>query len=312
MIISASRRTDIPAFYADWFINRIRKGYCYAPNPLYPQQKTRPISLKSSDVEFIVFWTRDPKPLIKYLPELDSRGYKYYFQYTVIGYPRNIDPKSPGIESAIKTFKDLSCLVGKEKVIWRYDPILLSDVTSQEWHRQNISKIAKGLKEATERLIISFIDPYRKTILGTRKKTDGDIRLSSAAFKAESYRCLAKWISLRMKKIKLQVFTCSEDIDLADYGINRAKCIDDRLIGRILKREFYLKKDSAQRKACGCVIAKDIGVNDTCLFGCRYCYANRSFEASEKNFKKHDSSKSYLFWPGATPGFKNAEIDRDC
>jgi hypothetical protein len=268
IIISASRRTDIPAFYSEWFMDRIREGFCCVPNPMYPKQKTNPISLKPEDVEIIVFWTRDPKPLMKYLLELDERGYKYYFQYTILGYPKDIEPKAPFLDTAIKTFKELSDMIGKEKVIWRYDPILFSDITPLEWHVRKMSDISDQLRGKTETLVISFIDPYRKKV--------PDLKLSPDVFEAESYRKLAEWIGLVMKAKRLKVITCAEKIDLSAYGIEHAKCIDDSLISRILKRKTISKKDPSQRKACGCVVSKDIGVNNTCLFGCKYCYAARS------------------------------------
>lgn len=199
-IISASRRTDIPAFYAEWFMNRIREGCCYVPNPMYPSQKTKPISLKADDVEIIVFWTRNPAPLMKYLPELDKLGYKYYFQYTIIGYPKDIDPKSPDVEEAIETFKKLSTGIGKERVIWRYDPIFFSNMTSQKWHIEQISNISDELAEYTERVVISFIDGYRKTILRMRNETGDNFELCQDAFDAESYRDLAQWIGGAMRK----------------------------------------------------------------------------------------------------------------
>jgi hypothetical protein len=268
-IISVSRRTDIPAFYSEWFINRIREGFCRAPNPRYSKQKTKPISLKPEDVEIIVFWTRDPKPLMKYLPELDKMGYKYYFQYTVLGYSREIDPGAPSLDIAIKTFKELSGMIGKEKVIWRYDPILFSNITPLEWHVRQISDISGWLRENTETLVISFIDRIRKEIRG-------NFKLYPDAFEAESYRKLAGWIGPEMRAKGLKVVTCAEKIDLSAYGIGHGKCIDDSLINQILERQTVSKKDPAQRKACGCVISKDIGVNDTCFFGCKYCYAAKS------------------------------------
>jgi hypothetical protein len=287
-IISVSRRTDIPAFYPQWFMNRLRAGYCYAPNPLYPKQKTKPISLKPEDVEIIVFWTRDPRPLMKYLPELDALGYKYYFQYTILGYPRAIDPGTPVVREAVKTFKELSGRIGKGKVIWRYDPILFSNITPYQWHIDQISKIAKELKGKTERLVISFIDPYRKTMSRMKKETDNDFKLSPDVFNPESYRELAKWIGSESKKFNFHVVTCSEGSNFLDYGIKQGKCIDNEIISRILGKKISFKKDPAQREQCGCVVSKDIGANDTCLFGCKYCYATSGIDSAKKNFSEHN------------------------
>lgn len=288
MIISASRRTDIPCFYSEWLMNRIRKGFCYVPNPLYPTQKTNPVSLKPEDVEIIVFWTRDPEPLIKYLPELDRLGYRYYFQYTLLGYPSEIDSKSPSLGQAIKTFCKLSDRIGKEKVIWRYDPILFSTITDYQWHRRQIKRIANRLKSKTERLVISFIDPYRKTIRRLKEETKNNFRLLPGAFDPESYKELAGWIAKEMRKIDVEVVTCSESADLSSYGIGKGKCIDDELISRILRRKIIYKKDPAQRDLCGCTTSKDIGATNTCILGCKYCYAIDNTEVALKNFKEHD------------------------
>ncbi len=287
-IISASRRTDIPAFYSDWFMNRIREGFCYAPNPLYAKQITKMVSLAPEDVEIIVFWTRDAKPLIKYLPELDKMGYKYYLQYTVLGYPKQIDPYSPSLNCAIKTFKELSSRIGKEKVIWRYDPVLLSDITDYKWHKENLSYILRNIKGYTESLIISFIDPYRKNSLRLAPKKDNNFNLYPDAFDASAYIELSKWIGAKMGKAKLNITTCAEKIDLSEFGIEHGKCIDDALINKITGNKFVSRKDPAQREECGCVISKDIGVNDTCVFGCKYCYATNNFKRAKDNFEKHD------------------------
>ena len=280
-IISASRRTDIPAFHADWFMDRIREGYCHVPNPMYPLKKTLPINLKPEDVDIIVFWTRDPSPLMKYLPELEERGYKYYFQYTIIGYPEDIDPRSPAIKYAIETFKELSSVIGKEKVIWRYDPILFSNITPKEWHAEQISKISEELEGYTERLVISFIDKYRKIVLRLGREGRAGFKLHPGAFDAVSYRSLAEWIGGEMKKKGIRVMTCAEKIDLKESGIEHGKCIDNELIGGILGHKVTDKKDMSQREDCCCVRSRDIGTNNTCSFGCKYCYATASKNLSQ-------------------------------
>jgi hypothetical protein len=304
-IISASRRTDIPAFYAEWFMNRIRAGYCIVPNPMYPKQKTNPVSLRPEDVEIIVFWTRGPAPLMKYLPELDARGYKYYFQYTVIGYPREIDPKCPNIDKAVETFSMLSDLIGKEKVIWRYDPILFSNLTPLQWHKDQLEKISGKLRGKTEQLVISFIDPYRKTKIRMDKETSVDFNLNDDAFDVGSYLELAKWIGFVMQEKGLRVVTCAEQLNLSPYGIEHGKCIDDGLIQKIINAgdkdllggseiNVTYRKDPAQREACGCVKSRDIGMNNTCLFGCKYCYATSSIELARKNYSGHKENNTWL------------------
>lgn len=283
-IISASRRTDIPAFYSEWFINRIRAGYCVVLNPFNPKQLSR-ISLKPQDVLAIVFWTRNTKPLIKYLRELDIEGYKYYFQYTIIGYPDSIDPKSPPVKDAIAAFKYLSGLIGRDRVIWRYDPILFSDEVNFDWHIAQISYLMEELKVYTNRMVISFIDPYRKTKIRMDKGT---------VFDPPRYRNLAEWIGKESAKAGLQVQTCAEEPDLDAYGISHGKCIDDILIKKITGIDIAKKKDPGQRKLCGCVVSKDIGMNNTCLSGCSYCYATSGIKTAENNYKRHDKNSASI------------------
>ena len=138
MIIGASRRTDIPAFYAEWMLHRLRAGYCTVANPYNRNQVSR-ISLRPEDVDAIVFWTRNPRPLMRYIPELDSQGYRYYFQFTILGYPREIDHKSPPAAAAVQTFRELSERLGPTRVIWHYDPIVFTGLTPPAFHRENFS-----------------------------------------------------------------------------------------------------------------------------------------------------------------------------
>lgn len=274
-------------------MNRIRAGYCDVPNPFNPKQVSH-VSLKSPDVSAIVFWTRDPKPIIKYLPELDSLGYKYYFHYTILGYPANIDPKSPTVDAAVNTFRRLSDIIGKDRVIWRYDPILLSNETPTEWHINKLSMLIDRLKTHTKRLVISFIDPYRKTKIRMDKETGENFHLSPEAFDPSAYYGLAEWLGSAAAEAGLKVFSCAEEADLGKFGIRHGSCVDGALVGRITGADIALRKDPSQRKLCGCVISKDIGVNNTCLFGCRYCYATSSAKAAEDNFRRHDNKSPSL------------------
>ena len=295
-IISASRRTDIPAFYSEWFMNRIEAGYCTVPDPFNAKQVSY-VSLRPQDVQVIVFWTRNPGPLIKHLSELDRKGYKYYFQYTIIGYPCSIDPGSPPIDTAVKTFQELSGLIGKERVIWRYDPILYSNETPLKWHIDQLSYLIEKLKSSTKRLVISFIDPYRKTKIRMDRETGSSFHLAPDAFEVSAYDQLIGWIEVEANAAGLEVQTCAESADLKLSGIKHGKCIDDGLIRKIWKITVSKRKDPSQRKQCGCVLSKDIGVNNTCLFGCKYCYATSGMKSAENNFKKHDkNSPSLVGW----------------
>jgi len=162
MIISASRRTDIPAFYSEWFINRIRAGWCFVPNPLNYDQLAY-VSLKPEDVDAIVFWSKNPAPIISHLNELDTMGFRYYFQFTLNAYPKVLEPRIPEFSKRIRTFRELGSKLGPMRVIWRYDPIIISNHTPIDFHIAAFSKIATSVKGSTHRVMISFADYYNKT-----------------------------------------------------------------------------------------------------------------------------------------------------
>jgi len=157
MIISASRRTDIPAFYAEWLMNRVRAGFCDVPNPVNPKQVSR-VSLAPADVDVVVFWTRNAEPLLLHLPELDQRGFKYYFLYTVMNNPRALDPSVRGLDRATATFREVARRIGPERVVWRYDPIVVTDRTDPEFHLAQFARIRDRLDAATRRCVVSFAD----------------------------------------------------------------------------------------------------------------------------------------------------------
>ena len=297
MIISVSRRTDIPAFYAEWFINRVRAGYCTVPNPYNREQVAR-VSLLSEDVDVIVFWTRNPKPLFPYLDELDQRGYQYYFQYTLLGYPRQIDTKSPPLETAIKTFQELSNCIGFRRVIWRYDPIVFSNLTGAQFHTENYAHISDALKGYTHRSVISVMDMYKKfRVRIDQLNQQGVGVVDQGGNPSPRFDNLMNTIAQTARTNDLEIYSCSEERDLLPYGILPGKCIDDEYIEATFGIEVGHKKDPGQRKACGCVIGKDIGMYDTCVFGCQYCYATRNFERSKENLASHNSeSPSLMGW----------------
>lgn len=292
MIISASRRTDIPAFYSQWFMNRIRAGYCLVPNPFNPGQVSN-VSLLPDNVDIFVFWTRNPRPLIPHLKELDALGYSYYyFLYTLMDNPRILDPKSPSIEISLNTFRKLSGLIGPEKVIWRYDPIVLSNFTGIEFHKKTFEHIACALRGHTFRCIISFVDIYRK-IEGRINKICND---GFVLEKCDDHDLsdLADALSGIAGKNEMELTSCASKIDLTKNGITPGKCIDDIYISRILGRKLDIKKDPSQRKNCGCVLSRDIGMYDSCPYECLYCYATTGFKNAKTNFQRHNPDSPSL------------------
>ncbi|MBA7689955.1 hypothetical protein ES703_98474 [subsurface metagenome] len=299
MIISASRRTDIPAFYAEWFMNRIHVGYCTVPNPFNRNQVSY-ISLKPEDVDVIVFWTRHPRPLFPHLKELDQRGYRYYFQYTLMNNPRQIDPKSPPPESSMQTFHELADRIGPEKVIWRYDPILFSKITDAEFHQKSYRNIAQALRGYTGRSVISIVDIYRKAEKRFRELASQGVEIMDC--EPEAFGNLMSTLVGAAIENDMEIVTCAEEPDLQIYGIRPGKCVDDKHIQRIFGLDGTHKKDPSQRKSCGCVVSKDIGIYDSCLFGCVYCYATSSFERAKVNHGQHEPiSPSLIGWHDAFP-----------
>ncbi len=289
MIISASRRTDIPAFYAEWFINRVRAGFCAVPNPFNRNQVSR-VELGPDDVDVFVFWTRNPRPLFRYLDELDQRGYRYYFQYTILNNPRTLDPKSPSVDASIKTLRELAERVGPQRVIWRYDPIVLSEATSPEFHVAAHARIAEALNGATQRNVISIVDIYKKA-----QKRLLELRQQGVVVEETKHNAISDEVGAMLehlvataRRCGMEIFSCAEDLGPRPIGIQPGKCIDDEYIARTFNLKVKTKKDPSQREACGCVVSKDIGMYDTCLFGCKYCYATSSFTAAQRNNSEHD------------------------
>jgi len=301
VIISASRRTDIPAFYPTWFLNRIKAGYCVVPNPFNRQLVYR-VSLAPEDVDVVAFWTRNPRPLFKYLDELDARGYRYYFQYTLLDYPRAIDPHAPPVKSRIRSMRALAERVGPERVIWRYDPIVFSQVTPADFHHRTFEQIAQALRGAAQRVVISVLTPYTKI-----KKRLGEMSRQGAPLLP--FDGSENWFGGLMEDLAaaaaangMEIQSCATQLDLGSYGIRPGKCVDDDYIKRVFGLEVSHAKDPGQRKACGCVVSKDVGMYDSCLFGCQYCYATSSFERARINYANHDpDSPSLLGWYKAPP-----------
>lgn len=306
-IISASRRTDIPAFYADWFINRIRAGYCLVSNPYNANQTSR-VSLLPDDVDAIVFWTRNPRPLFPFLRELDSLGYHYFFHFTMLDNPRLLDPKSPSLGSAVTAFRELSRRLGPDRVIWRYDPIILSNVTDTQFHIDAFRKIAGRLEGYTTRVVVSLLTLYRHVAQRLRKLEKSGLQLMKGEVLEEQSRILLRSIADTAKINGMQALSCSMESTLGRFGIRPGKCIDDEYLQDTFGVQVSSQKDPGQRPECRCVKSQDIGAYDTCVFGCTYCYAVRSFALARRNHASHDpTSPSLLTSHPMIPSSKTRE-----
>ncbi len=291
MIVSASRRTDIPAFYSKWFMNRVRRGWCDVPNP-FNRAQVSTVSLAPRDVDAFVFWTRNPRPLMACLDELDGLGFRYLFLVTLVGYPRGIDPRSPGPEASVSAFHDLAARIGPDRLTWRYDPIVLSGVTTPRFHEENFRRIARALRGTTHRCIISFVNEYLKVKKRLGEAVPGGLGAADPGL--PEVRGLLSAVSAAAREEGMQVFCCAGEHDLSPFGILPSKCIDGELIGNLFSIPLKAPKDPAQRAACGCSASKDIGMYDTCLYGCAYCYATSSIERARANHLAHDPESPSL------------------
>lgn len=282
MILSVSRRTDIPAFYSDWFINRIKAGFVYVRNPMNYYQVSK-VALTPDMIDCIVFWTKNPAPLMKELDLLSD--YNYYFQVTINPYDRIIERNVPEADIVIDAFKNLSTKIGKKRTVWRYDPVFYTPGIDLSYHLKNFKKIASQLKGFTGRCIISFADVYEKTKRNMRymQPLSDEMILEAGARLSET-----------AKSYDIEIKTCSEKIDLSPVGIGHGKCIDDSLISEIIGHRIHVEKDKNQRKECGCVTSIDIGAYNTCKHGCLYCYANYSDTSVKNNTKRHDPYSPFL------------------
>jgi hypothetical protein len=274
MIISASRRTDIPCCYSQWFLNRLREGYALIPNPRNAGRLSR-VSLSPEQVDCIVFWTKNPAPMLELLPAVEKLGYSYYFQFTVTAYGRDMERNLPEKSVVIDTFKRLSDRVGPKRIDWRFDPIITNDKFSADWVAERFDWLCGELRDYTERCIISFVDAYSHT------KNRGDALSRSEMLET------AGMLSHIAKEFKLPVYACSEEINLKVLGIQPARCIDKGKIEEIIGCRIEAKKDTEQRPACGCIESVDIGAYDTCDNGCLYCYATTSEKTVHERREGH-------------------------
>ena len=279
MIISASRRTDISAWYPEWFMNRLRAGEVLVPNP-YNRKKVNRIVLTPDTVDCIVFWSKNPEPMRPFLREIDETGYRYYFQMTITDYDQELEPEAPGTADAMATFLLMSEELGKERMDWRFDPIILTEKYSKAYHLEKFEMMCEWLHKATTRCIVSFVDAYRGS--------------PYRELEQEEIEDLAEGLGKIAGRYQLPLYSCAEKLDLKRYGILHGACIDKEKIHEIIGYKLDVKKDSGQRKECRCADSIDIGVYDTCIGGCRYCYAVHSAESAKKKYQQHDPQSPLL------------------
>ncbi len=292
-VISVSRRTDIPAFYTEWFMNRVRAGFCHWMNPF--GGRVYRVSLRPEDCLALVFWTRNARPLMPHVSELRERGFHFYFHFTLNGYPREIDSHAPSAEAAIATLRGLAGLVGADLVMWRYDPVIFSAVTPMGHHLERFDSLSAALQGSTRRCYVSFLDPYGKTERNLRKlKNQAGLELRRPN-PDEQHELLARLVDIADAR-NMTIHVCCDEAP-PDIPVQQAHCIDADVIRHLRPDSSLRLKSVPSRPGCGCVQAVDIGAYDTCTFGCVYCYATNSRDAATKRRAKHDPADSILWRP---------------
>lgn len=274
MIISASRRTDIPACYSQWFVNRLKAGYVLVPNPRNPNRLSY-IEVSPKNVDCIVFWTKNPIPMFDKFEYISELGYSYYVQFTLTPYEHEIEVGLPNKRVLIQGFIDLSEFLGANRVVWRYDPIILDENHSIAWHVSKFETMCKKLHNHTQRCVISFFDSYKNSKYNYKELTNDEMCM------------IAKEFSAIADKYGMKLSTCAEEIDLTEYGVEHGACIDKQLIEQIIDTKITAKQDANQRVACGCIESIDIGVYDSCTNGCTYCYATSNTNNINRIISRH-------------------------
>lgn len=285
MILSASRRTDIPALYGAWMAARLREGEVVVRNPYHAGRAVR-LLFSPDSVDCIVFWTKNPVPFERFLPGIEALGYRdFYFQYTITAL-EDLEPGLPSLDLRVEAFQRLSERLGPRRVDWRFDPVLLNGRYTARWAAERFAALCERLAGCTERCILSFADHYPH--LGKQFQEAGKGEMEEAA---------ALLVAVA-KEYGLPLYTCAETLDLSAFGIRHAACMDRQKIEAIIGCSLRAKKDPGQRPACGCIESVDLGAYNTCVNGCAYCYATKSRAAALRNFQAHDPRSPMLAgWP---------------
>lgn len=288
LIISASRATDIPAFYSSWFFDRIKSGYTRCRNPYNGKDSY----VSFSKTRFIVFWSKNPAPIIQYLSQLKELNIGCYFQFTLNDYDcEGLEPNVPPLKQRVETFKRIVDILGLGSVVWRFDPLILTDKISVDDLVSKVEYIANQLKGYVEKLVFSFAD------IATYKKVGRNLLAAGINYREWTEPEMLDFAKkLSALNLGLELATCAEKIDLSQFKISHNRCVDPDLICQ-LAPDLYneinrLKLDKGQRVLCGCISSKDIGSYNTCPHGCVYCYANTSLYSAQQNYLRYTQNSN--------------------
>lgn len=280
MILFVSGRTDIPAFYSNWFINRVKAGFVDVRNPFNQNLVSR---IYFSDVDLIMFCSKNPLPMIN---KLDILNVPVLFHVTITSYGKDVEPNIPDKRLIIEGVKKLSLVLGIDNVVVRYDPIFLSDKYNVDYHIKAFDKLCKNLNGYVNKIIVSFMDEYKNV------RNNKNI-LKYRAFTREDYKKIGEAFSKSAHDNGMSVQTCFEDEDLTEYGFVKGECLSHEL-AYILTGKKFKSSNVRKEKKCECVQMVDIGDYNSCLHMCKYCYANYDEKMVSSNFKRHDDNSSLL------------------
>lgn len=282
MIINTGSRTDIPAYYSDWFYNQIKEGYVLARNPYYPEQVTK-YRLSPDVVDIIIFCTKNPKPMLNRLIELDC--FQQFWFVTITPYEKEIEPDVPKAEQVIESFQKLSRIVGADCCVWRYDPIFISEKYTVDFHVRQFERMAEALSGYTNQCVVSFIDLYEKT-----KKNFPKVK---EVKRSEQELLIKEFVNIGNKN-NIRIRTCCENPELEKFGADVSGCMTQQVLERAIGYRMKVPSRSPARAECNCMLGNDIGMYNTCGHGCLYCYANYDKKVVEQNMRRHNPKSPLL------------------
>jgi len=278
-VISASRRTDIPAFYSEWFKNRLKAGHVFVQHP-FTGRFSR-VSLRPEDVSALVFWSKNYQPLLDKLEIVEQTTRNFLFHFTITA-NRDLESGTPDYKDAIRDYRYLVARYSPEQLVWRFDPICVTDKLSFEAHEERFVRCAELLKGRTRRCTISFVHPYKKALINL-KKYSGHSLLELTLEKKREY---AHRLAQRAGRYGIQLLACCNDY-LVSEQVGKARCIDGQQLSRIFNAPIDARA-AASRKECACAKSTDIGAYDTCAHGCVYCYATTDRLRASAALMRHD------------------------
>lgn len=283
MIINTGARTDTVQYYTKWLLKRFEEGYVLSRNPLFPNKVTR-YELNPEVVDVVEFCSKNYQPILHDLHKITNR-FNTHFNYTITAYGKDIEPGVPSIDESIQTLLELEKIVGKERISWRYDPVLLTSRYTIEVHKQTFEYLCSKLSGHVDRCIFSFVEMYKKLEYNMPELIPMTI---------DDYEQLASILGAIANKYHITIQTCGSEVDYRKYGIQQSGCMTLDILGNANKIVFKNLKHKGTRKGCGCFESRDIGAYDTCLNGCKYCYANKNPKIAYKNYLNHDDNSPLL------------------